>query len=200
MSLNPEDHEFDQVLTDLYTAKQYTECVVACKEKLKEKPLNLQALLYMADISLEKHELDDCIHYCDTIIRGVDERIFYVWCWRGQALCLQTKYDEAVDSFEQSLKYNPAHSDTWSFLALTLFVQDKKAVAIQMLDMVEEKIAELKGCFTIARGYIERADGNRDEALMQFIQGSMTMDPTSKDYEENKEVFATEVRKTLDKE
>lgn len=200
MSLNPDDHEFDQELTNLYTAKKYDECLEVSKEKLKSNPLNLQALLYMATISLENRELDDCIHYCDTIIRGVDERFYLAWTWRGQAQCLQKKYKEAEDSFEQAIKYNPSHKDTWSYLALTLFMEGKKDVAITLLDKVEEKIDELQGRFTLVRGYIERADGNTDEALMQFLQGGMSVDSTAEDADESKEVFAREVHRTLEKE
>lgn len=199
MSLNPDDHEFDKGLTELYSAKKYDECLEACKVKLDENPLNLQALLYMADINLRNRELEDCIHYCDTINRAVDERIFYVWNWRGQALCLQKKYNESQDSFEQAIKYNPADRDSWSYLALTFFMQGKTDVSLTLLDKVEEKVEELKGQFTMVRGFIERADGNTNEALMQFIQGGMAVDPTSKDYEESKEVYAQQVRETLDK-
>ena len=79
-------------------------------------------------------------------------------------------------------------------------MQGKGYLSITLLDKVEEKLEELRGQFTLVRGYIERADGNADEALMQFLQGGMSVDLTADDAEESKEVFAREVRRTLDKE
>lgn len=197
MSLNPDDHEFDAELTALYSAKEYDTCLAESQKKLSENPLNLQALLYIADISLRNRELNDCIHYCDTIIQAIEDRIFYVWSWRAQALCLQKKYKEAEDSFEQAIKYDPKNTETWSHLALTLFMQGKKDVAMELLRRVEEKL-ECPSKFAMVRGFIERADGNTDEALVHFLEGGMAVDPTSPDYDESKEVYAREARKTLE--
>ena len=76
-------------------------------------------------------------------------------------------------------------------------MQGKKDVAMTILEKVEEKVDGLKGQFTMVKGFIERADGNTDEALMQFIQGGMSADPKADDYEESKEVYAKQVRETL---
>jgi predicted negative regulator of RcsB-dependent stress response len=73
----------------------------------------------------------------------------------------------------------------------------EKERAINLLDAIEEKM-DWHGKFALIRGYMERAEGNTDEALMQFVQGSMSLKPDDTDYEESKELFASEVRKTLD--
>jgi len=72
MSIDPKDFKFDKSLVKLFSSKRYDECFEGCKKKLIKDPLDLQALLYMANISLDRRELDDCIHYCDTIIQGVE--------------------------------------------------------------------------------------------------------------------------------
>lgn len=198
-----EDDDVNKDLLALYSAKKYNECIKMCKEVLAENPLNLQALLYMADIHLEHRNLEESLHYCDTIIRAKEDKIFFVWRMRGQALCLLKRYDEARKSFSEALGLIGKDDVRegvylWSLYALTSFMNGEKERAISLLDALEEKL-DWHGKFALIRGYIERADGNTDEALIQFIQGSMAVDPTSKDYEESKEVFATEVRKTLEK-
>jgi len=191
--------KFDKSLVKLFSSEKYDECFEGCKKKLIKDPLDLQALLYMANISLDRRKLDDCIHYCDTIIQGVDERIYYVWSCRGQALCLQKKYKESEESYMQAIQYNRTSTEIWSYMALTIFMQDRKDSAMSLLDIVEEKL-ECHNKFTMVRGFIERADGNIDDALIHFIEGGMAVDPTADDYNESKEVYAREVRKTVEKE
>ena len=197
MSINLDDHKFDNKLVKLYTAKHYDECIKDCKETLSDNPLHLQALLYMASISLEKDDLEDCVHYCDTIIQGIGDQFFYVWSWRGQALCTLKRYKESEDGFEQAIMYDPENTETWSHLAMTFYIQGKKDIAMVLLEKVEEKL-ECYGKFAMVKGFIERHDGNTDEALMHFLQGGMSADPTAKDYDENKKAFAKQVRETLD--
>jgi hypothetical protein len=64
------------------------------------------------------------------------------------------------------------------------------------LDTVEEK-HNLIGKFSMARGFIERAGGNTDEAFIHFLQGGMAVDLNSKDYEENRDAYFKEIRRTL---
>jgi len=49
----------------------------------------------------------------------------------------------------------------------------------------------------MARGFIERAGGNTDEAFIHFLQGGMAVDLNSKDYEENRDAYFKEIRRTL---
>jgi len=203
MELNTDESDnVNQKLLALYSAKKYDECMEMCKEVLAKNPLNLQALLYMADINLELRNPEEVLHYCDTIIRAKEDKIYFVWRMRGQALCLLKQYNEARTSFSEALglisKDNVKEGVfLWSLYALTSFVNGEKERAINLLDALEEKL-DWHGKFALIRGYIERADGNTTEALAHFIQGGMAVDPTSKDYEESKELYATEVRKTLD--
>lgn len=203
MGLNIDEKDnVNQELLALYSAKKYDECMAMCKDVLAKNPVNLQALLYMADINLELRNLEESLHYCDTIIRAKEDKIFFVWRMRGQALCLLKRYDEARKSFGEALGLIGKDDVKegvylWSLYALTSFVNGEKERAINLLDALEEEL-DWHGKFALIRGFIERADGNTDEALVHFIQGGMAVDPTSKDYEESKEVFATEVRKTLD--
>lgn len=202
MELNiDKNDDVNKDLLALYSAKKYDECMEMCKEVLANNPLNLQALLYMADINLELRNPEEVLHYCDTIIRAKEDKIYFVWRMRGQALCLLKQYDEARKSFSEALGLISKDDVKegvflWSLYALTSFVNGEKERAINLLDALEEKL-DWHGKFALIRGYIERADGNTTEALTQFIAGSMSIDPTSKDYEESKELYATEVRKTL---
>lgn len=201
-NLNVSDSDFNQALTDLYVAKNYEACMEMSKEILCADPTNLQALIYMANISLEYKDLEDAIHYCDTIINAKEDKIYFVWQVRGQALCLLKRYEEARESFGTALGLMSPESKQegiylWSIYALTIFMDGDKERAFNLLDALEEKL-DWHGKFSLIRGFIERADGNTDEALFQFIQGSMAIDPTSKDYKESREVFAHEVHKTLE--
>ncbi len=201
-SLNVSDSDFNQTLTDLYVAKNYEACMEMSKEILCSDPTNLQALLYMANISLEYKDLEDAIHYCDTIIHAKEDKIYFVWQVRGQALCLLKRYEEARESFGAALGLMSPESKRegiylWSIYALTIFMDGDKERAFNLLDALEEKL-DWHGKFSLIRGFIERADGNTTEALTQFIAGGMNIDPTSKDYEESKKVFATEIYKTVE--
>lgn len=204
MALNVnENDDVNKDLLALYSAKKYDECMEMCKEVLADNPLNLQALLYMADINLELRHLEETLHYCDTIIRAKEDKIFFVWRVRGQALCLLKQYDEARKSFSEALTLISKDDVKegvflWSLYALTSFMNGEKERAINLLDALEEKL-NWHGKFSLIRGYIERADGNTDEALFQFIQGSMAIDPTSKDYDERTKLYANEIGRTLTK-
>lgn len=204
MTLNINDKEgVNKKLLALYSAKKYDECMEMCKDVLVKNPLNLQALLYMTDINLELGNAEEALHYSDIIIREKEDKIFFVWRMRGQALSLLKQYDDARKSFGEALALVGKHDEKegvylWSLYALTSFQNGEKERAIGLLDALEEKL-NWHGKFALVRGYIERADGNIDEALMHFIQGGMAVDPTAKDYKETKEVFATEVRKTLER-
>jgi tetratricopeptide (TPR) repeat protein len=200
MNVNEKDEPISE-LKELYTAKKYEECMKMCKEVLAKNQLNLQALLYMADINLELRNPEEVLHYCDTIIRAMENKMYYVWQMRGQALCLLKRYDEARKSFGEALGLI-AKDDVnegvflWSLYAFASFISGEKERAFNLLDALEEELG-WQGKFALIRGFMERVDGNTTEALTQFIEGSMAVEPTSKDYEESKEVFAREVFKTL---
>ncbi len=203
MDLNINESDIaNENLTGLYSSKQFDACMEECKKILVKNPTNLQALLYMADINLELRRGEETLHYCDTIIRAKEDRIYFVWQMRGQALCILKQYDEARTSFGEALGLIGKNAlkegvFLWSLYALSSFMNGEKERAMNLLDALEEEL-NWHGKFALIRGYIERADGNIDEALFQFIQGGMAADPTSKDYEESKEFYATEVRKTLE--
>ena len=196
MSIDLNDHPIDEKLLKLFSAEEYDLCINRCRLILTEDRLHLQALLYMAQISLEKRDYNDCLQYCDTVLQEVEEHLVYVWYWRGQALCLLRKYDDGIDSFKRALWYNPENIHAWSQIAVTLFQQGKKDFAMLFLDTVEEK-HNLIGKFSMARGFIERAGGNTDEAFIHFLQGGMAVDLNSKDYEENRDAYFKEIRRTL---
>ena len=196
--MNYKDMEVDERLKELYSLKEYDQCLEACKEKLTENPLNLQALIYSADIHHKQKDFEACIHYCDTIIRGVDDQISFAWLWRAQSQSALKQYEDAQESYDKAVMYDPTDIETWSFLALNFYMKGEKDIAMVLLDKIEKKL-EQPGAFAMVRGHIERADGNKDDAFMHFLEGEMAADPTSPKYEEEKEVFARLARKTLEK-
>ncbi len=200
MSINCDDHEVDERLLELHkNKKDYKHCIEASREFLKKNPLHLQALMYIAELSLDnRDDLDECVRCCDTILQGVSDEIYLAWMWKGLALALQTKHKEAEGCFLEALKYTPHDPTLWSYFALMKYMQHGKDTALYVLDTAEKEFS-LEGKFALVRGYIERTDGNTDEALIQFLQGGMSVDPNSERYEADKGLYASEVRKTLDK-
>lgn len=200
MSIKYDDHAVDEHLLELHQKKDYKGCIEASRVLLQKNPLHLQALMYIAELNLDHREdLDECIRCCDTILQGISDVLYVVWNWKGLALALQGNHKEAEGCFLEALKYTPHDAALWSYFALMKYMQHGKDTALYVLDTAETEFS-LEGKFTLARGYIERTDGNTDEALMQFLQGGMSVDPGSESYEEDRGLYAREVRKTLDKQ
>ncbi len=194
MDLNVDDMPVDDDLKELFSANQPEACKERCKIILANDPLNMQALLYMAYITVDHGEPEEAVRYCDTIIHGIEDRIFFVWNVRGRALALVGRYEEAKKSFMKSLSLRPTHEETYLFLALLHYLTGNKELAFGILDLVE---IELQGSELVAyvRGLIEKYDGNTTEALVHFVFGEANLDPTSPDYEHTRELFAREVGK-----
>lgn len=196
-TLNINDDDFDEALLKLWTDKDYDACAAHATEVLQTNPLHFQALIYLAKIEYERDNFEQSLHYCDTIIQGKEDKIFLVWEVRARSLTRLKRYKEATESFKTALQFDPSNAPLWCELCITLFVDGRKELAMNLLDHVEEKLGH-KSCFSLARGYIERADGNTTDAFLHFKAAESTLDPKSPDYEENRELYDKEARATLE--
>lgn len=194
MDLNVDDMPVDNELKELFSTDQHEACKERCKILLSKDPLNMQALLYMAYITVDHGEPAESVRYCDTIILGVEDRLFFIWNVRGRALALVGRYDEAKKSFMKSLSLRPTHQETYLFLAFVHYLTGNKEHAFAILDLVEIELQRSE-LVAYVRGLIEKYDGNTTEALVHFVFGEVNLDPASPDYERTRELFAREVGK-----
>jgi tetratricopeptide (TPR) repeat protein len=61
----------------------------------------------------------------------VEQKIAREWFDKGNALCGQGKYDEAISAYDKAIEINPQYVDAWNNKGLALDGQGKYDESIQ---------------------------------------------------------------------
>lgn len=144
--------------------KQLDQAVSFFKEALQNDENNEQALITLAEISLSKHDFDNCVTYCQTLLKvnAQNEKASMVM---ADALFQNNKHEEAIEEFQQLLKKNVNNSNILVQLVLLLRNAGRMPDTLDFVNHFEKSAPRLDPGFYFAKGLYHSFTNNPREAL-----------------------------------
>ncbi len=96
-----------------YQLKRYTDALNSYGQALKINPDYLEALQGKADTLLALKRYSEALNTYEKAIQINPDSAWQAWLGRGQALDKLGKNQEALESFDRVLSFNPAASQAW---------------------------------------------------------------------------------------
>lgn len=162
-------------LIELYgnRAEKWKECVAACELLLKKNPRNYIALLYVANILMERKHPIKALEYFN---RATEIAPFLYPGWQGKGMCeLRLRRLRAAQfSFGRCMETAPGDPFPICCIALVFYLKGSKDLAVKFLDDIVAIGKTNKPEILIhVRAMLEERMGLADEALMHYIESQM---------------------------
>ncbi len=178
-------------LIKLYGNKDFDVFLEKADEFMKIHPDNLMIYLYKGLIFEEKGQFEKAINYFDVVLEVVPFPSFYKN--KGHCHIKIGEYLKAREAYLEFLRYKESDAGSWGFVAISFYLEDKKDVALGLLDHALGLVEDKTIIFLLKSMILEREE-LEDDALINLIQSQI-----SAKNEEQKQVSGEYISKFFNK-
>ncbi|MEK7635356.1 MAG: hypothetical protein AAB446_02935 [Patescibacteria group bacterium] len=177
---------------ELFINKKYKKCLVYLNKVLDENPYNIGALLYKSIILKYREKYQESNNCLDLFINQF-QYFSYAHQYQAENYLKLGKYEEAMEACKGCLFINKDNPYIWGLVSLSCFLRDKKSLAYAFLEEAEKYVKKDKGQLYLIRGFLEKTEGRKEDALISFMQSRELI-------KENDGFFASEIYNLLKNE
>jgi tetratricopeptide (TPR) repeat protein len=176
---------------EMFKNEEYEKCGAACGEILSSNPNNGIALLYTGKIAGFNEDYAAALTAYRQVAALAPD-FYLIWQYLGETHLSLHEYKEAADCFFEWYKFTPFRAEPLCYSAISYFMLGQESLALKLLSSEEllERVQD-KSKVALARGILEDTLGNKEAALMSFLESQMLAD------EDNKNAAAGEIYRML---
>jgi tetratricopeptide (TPR) repeat protein len=184
----------DDVIDD-FKNERYDVCVKKCNNILTTNPNNGFAFIYLGKIAESEKDHEAAIKYFKKVTE-IEPRFPYTWGYIGENYTSLEKYKEAYEAYTEGIALLPHKAAPWCMASLSAQKMGDNEFAKGILKLAQKQVEkEGQSIIAFALGTLEEVSGNKEEALMNYMQGQITAEN-----EEDKLSSSERIYKMLKKE
>ncbi len=159
------------------------EVIQACLLLLKKEPTQATALMFLAQIYMQRQDYVRCLRYARKLTTLTP--CFYVgWQLRGMCELRLHKVPQGRNSFLALARLKPTDCFAYACVAISFYIQGKSTMALMLLNLfIDEQPIEDKQFLVWLKAYITEKQGNIDDALIHYIESQLMTPSEKRDWE-----------------
>jgi len=183
----------DDIIED-FKNERYDICVKKCNEILTSNPNNGFAFIYLGKIAESKKDYETAIKHFKKVTE-IEPLFPYTWNYIGENYTSLEKYKEAYEAYTEEIALIPFKAAPWCMASLSAQQMGDNEFAKGILKLAQKQVEkEGQSVIAFALGTLEEVSGNKEEALMNYMQGQITAEN-----EEDKLISSGRIYKMLKK-
>ncbi len=177
---NPFPHfkKLSKDVIEMFKKKRYDECLEAVEKILRRDPHHATALTYRGIIAYERKGYKAALRDFNFLCK-LEPKFPFSWNYVSKIHIYLKQYGKARAALKKEMFLVPDPAEPWCMYALTRFLEGNEGAAFGILDYMEPYIKENQ-MFSYLRGIMHEKMGNKDEALVCFLENQMKLSPKDK--------------------
>lgn len=131
------------------------------------KPKDNSIYFFKGVVLKEKGQYREALNYLNKFIEDYPH-FYFVYKHKGECYIYLEEYELAREAYKEAASYDSKDAEIWCFTAICFYLEDKKDVAIALLDYALNEVKN-KSLVSLLKGMMYEKDGIDDEALMNYV-------------------------------
>jgi len=196
MTLNELEKDFEQLsekIKKFFKDRDNDSFLKESEKFIVSNPDNKSIHVYRGIILEEKEQYEEAVKSFEIVTENCPD-FYHIFKMKGYCYLQLKCYALARDAYKESLRYNDKDAEAWCYTALCFYFEDKKAVAIGLLDHAMG-LVENKSLVSLLKGMLYEKEDMDEDALISYVESQIF----SRD-EEEKQVAGERAFKMFNKD